>query len=483
MIHHFVRWFNNYKAALDSNQEFLRTCGTRDARQSDSGVTCRLLNSNKLNLIKHALIENIEKHVIIMLIITNVINLQSRVYTMYIYQHNTADIAMFLLLHWIMVVVGVIGTVCNILWITVYIIAYYIHYKLPFYPWQIDVLLVIQSIFDFLPCIILAAFNFWMISNSSNLNNSTLSQAQIDIIFGINTGISYIGFDASFGILAVIARIINNFLFSSPSSSSSQNINKKINQLSTIIIPTAIVLIISFALGFVAIFSNQNRLYTSRVYAMTKFENYDNIYVQFLFIVTTLYQTISVIVAVYYYTKLVKYGNKCSNMQQLNAHVHVQQNTTSCIRIFRKITKKQSLHRLTVSGIMMTSVLFVATLPVFIATAWAFVIHTYDLPILPDFLITLCLYSYSAFLNGFVVCNCSATYQTILKNIIHCRKIQINKKNTNNTSTFATQANDNHHASQIQISTAIVFKPQTVDAKNYNEPKSNFIRVSSHSEP
>ena len=389
------------------------------------------------------------------------------------------DTTMFLLLHWIMVVVGVIGIVCNILWMTVYIIAYYIHSKLPFYPWQIDVLLVIQSIFDFLPCMVLAAFNFWMISISSNLNNSTLSQAEIDTIFNINSGILYIGFDASFGILAVIARTINHFLF----STSSHNINKKMNQLSIIIIPTVIALFISFLLGFVAIFSNQNRLYPSRVYTMTKFENHNNIYVQFINIVVTLYQAICIGLTIYYYVKLVKYGNKCSNQELSTQQSSEQQNATNCIRIFRKITRKHSLHRLTVSGIMMTSVLIITTLPVFISTVWAIIAQIKQLSILPDFLITLSLYLYSAFFNGLVVCSCSATYQTILNNIIHCHKTQIDNITTNNTSGFTSQTNDDHHGSQVDISTAVLFKPETLEWPNSNQPKSKFVRVSSLAQP
>lgn len=370
--------------------------------------------------------------------------------------------------NWIAAHVGFVGIVCNILWITVYSKAYKIHKELPFYPSKIDLLLVIQALSDLWFSIIIALFNTWLITINSNLNNAQLSDTWIRIIFGMSGGSAYFSYSTSFGILAVIARLSKTFLMSSKVNNS--NINHEMNQLA--VRPAAVVVLASLAIGIVGIFSKHVELKTAHTIALTQYNRYESFDVIFLLIAACCVQLSSTGITIYYYRQIVKYTYKMNqDMKSIS-----QEQTTSFVLAFRRFTGLNKLNRLAVCGISMTAVLLVATTPGMIATMYT--AFSDGEPPFVDFICTILPFSYTAFLNGFVVCNCSLTYQKILKDILLCHWANsLMTGSARNSATFADAIETKINQRQLERSAAVKLDTRTIEPL-----KPKLISVISNSE-
>ena len=307
--------------------------------------------------------------------------------------------------NYVIVCIGLIGVCCNSLWIAVYLTAYSIHVRTPRYPYVLDILFATQAGTDWIMSLFMALFNWWMISIDSQPQEQNPHH---QLYFKMMTFSIWFTYNGSFSILVIIAMTSYEFLCSSHSK-------KKVSITKIAVIPTLIVLILSFGVGILNATVGNIVVGPSHIAAQISF--YDRNVINIL--LTGLMMTVStgfMSGLVYYYSKIIKM-TKDSNLKNVSRD-RDDSNKQTCVTIFSHVTGLR-LHRLAMTGVVVTLLFAVAAVPYFInafvelstgqsSGAWA------------DFLVFLPGLSYSAILNGFSICNCLRTYQDILKSIV-CR--------------------------------------------------------------
>lgn len=302
-----------------------------------------------------------------------------------------------LLLNYIAASVGIIGSFCNVLWIAVYLKAYQIHITSICFPKSMDILVSIQAMSDLILSIVLAVFNTMFIINPQFTQTS-------NVILSIMSLSMDVTFFFSFCMIPIVGRICYHFLKYATTLSSHQQMNlNEMNQINKLAIkPTifcfSLCVIMPF---FLYIEIDQVFLTQSRTYAYFELTNtiaiVRNQLASFILLISTFY----------YYYKIIKLSQASASAQD----------ATTCLCCKLKLTRLSRVV-LVLPGTFVTTLMF-SSLTFIIESA----VQEQPSP-LSDFIRVFPLFSYSAIVNGLVICNSSKTYKSILKNLIYCKSQQ-----------------------------------------------------------
>lgn len=302
-----------------------------------------------------------------------------------------------LLFNYIAASIGIIGSVCNILWIAVYFKAYQIHIASVRFPKSIDISVSIQAMSDWILSIVLAIFNIMFIIDSEFTQKT-------NIILMVMSFVVDISFFFSFCMIPVVGRICYHFLKYVTTVLPHQQMDlDQINQINKLAIkPTIFCFILCVIMTiFLYVETNQVFLTPSTTYAYFELTNIATVVrnqsAGFLISASTFY----------YYYKIIK-------LSQANASA---QDVTTCLCCKLKLTKLSKVV-LVIPVTFITTILF-ASLTFIIDGA----IQDKPSP-LSDFVRMFPLFLYSAIANGFFICNSSKTYKSILKNFMYCKSQQ-----------------------------------------------------------
>lgn len=314
--------------------------------------------------------------------------------------------------NYVALIICIVGIFANVLWISVYLTAYRIHVKMPRYPAIMDLIVAMQSVTDWIMCIVAAIFNLWMIVHNSNPDDQTIEYKFMINLKSSTMWITYIG---SLAMLVVIARVSHNVLVSKVCASTSELVIK----------PTVFLLFISFALGFASLWF-PNEPGPSHIYACndTSDQSFRGIFSSLVIICDLVANGVAI---VYYYYNIIKYTitntrvisavANSESREQATTEIKPKTNLTLLI-LFEKCTGL-NLNRIAVFGIIMTLAYLISFSVVMVKVSFE-IICGKRINLWVDFFAVIMMYVYSSLVNGLTVCNASATYQQILKSYLMC---------------------------------------------------------------
>ena len=328
--------------------------------------------------------------------------------------------------NYLCVCIGIVGTLCNIVWISIYLQAYKIHTNSVNYPQAIEILLTIQAISDGIMSATLTIFNILFIADSKYTYNARFWLYLVSLSLNAS-------YTVSACMIAVVGRLCYCFLqyTTSPTSTNAtkrihihphdshspdktqtthdtNSIYTNINKINSLAVVPTIATMIFAAIGaaFILLYG-EIEIKPSKAYAYAEFDSGQGIIVSVWTSITVVIYSVPIF---YYYFSIIKLSQRIKSFNI--EHKTCSKFKWSCCSF--KLNRLSRIAIAIVSTFLSSSVI-------------SQIIHyigfgTNKVTPLKDFLTILPIFLYSSFCNGLAICYSSRIYQLILKNMIFCRR-------------------------------------------------------------